>query len=498
LNALRFRKSSLGGATSITREAQTMTSKRPAILMAILLVFVLAYVSNPFWHGYVFGPQGLTAEPPLPGQSSVSGLAVHREVDGRWVATHDYFYTGEPQWAYLSINLAGDTSTNVDLNSAGIIPRAYIAQAQRGSHHISFEVPRPSVTDSAITRQVVVQLLRADGKEITSQAVAQIINWPDLQTWTLDRELASKKPDEVFKRAVTLIDVGGQSELDEAKRILERLIAKDAQFGPGYVELARIAMKSNWGPEGRHQAENLLVSALQINPGNANAKILLGYVYSHQKRFKESEALFAEAEQSGTNNLWLWANWGGLLEMQGKFDQSEQKYREAVTRPRTNDTYDRARLDAYANLLFLLERRKDYDAMEALLKQRTDESGPGSCNSTEYARFLLRQRGDSTAAIVLARQALDANCGTPAREVLGLAHYMEWADATGPQRNASLDQARIFLPAGPRLLYLLATSDRTVKAAQMLLAAGESIEQLDNRRFNALAYALEQKDVAAA
>jgi Tfp pilus assembly protein PilF len=128
-------------------------------------------------------------------------------------------------------------------------------------------------------------------------------------------------------------------------------------------------MKSNWGPEGLHQAEKLLASALQIRPDSVNAKILLGYVYAHQGRHKQSEALFVDASQTDTKNLWLWSNWGEVLVMQGKLEPAIQKYREAVKRPREHDTYDRARLDAYAHLLPLLEQRKDLDGMEALLKQ---------------------------------------------------------------------------------------------------------------------------------
>ena len=474
-----------------------MSSKRPVVLMGILLALVLAYVAKPAWEPYVYGT-ALHAAKPLAGKNSVSGLKVQRDANGRWMATLDYFYTGEPMGAYLLIKQLRDTGAGNTPTAAGPGPGGSYVPVQRGSHHASVELQRSYTEDILVTKQIVAELL-GGGKVIASQTLAQTIIWPDYRTWYFDRQLAGKTPDELLKQAVAAIDnASTQPQLDEAKRILERLIARDAQFDAAYVELARVAMKSNWGPEGLHQAENFLASALRIRPDSVNAKILLGYVYSHQQRYKESEALFVQSAQTDTKNLWLWANWGELLAMQGKLEQSEQKYREAVTRPRPNDTYDRARLDAYAHLLALLERRKDLDGMEALHKQRAEEFGPSSCYSAEYARFLLQQRGDTTAAIALARQSLDANCGIPAREVLGLAHYVVWANTTSPQRDSSLDQARIFLPAGPRLLYLLATSDRTVTAAQRLVAAGESIEQLDNDKLNALAHALGQKDLVAA
>jgi cytochrome c-type biogenesis protein CcmH/NrfG len=48
-------------------------------------------------------------------------------------------------------------------------------------------------------------------------------------------------------------------------------------------------MKTNWGPEGLNQAEKYLMSALKIDAKHANTKVLLGYVYTHQKRYQEAE-----------------------------------------------------------------------------------------------------------------------------------------------------------------------------------------------------------------
>lgn len=473
-----------------------MISKRPIILMGILLVMVFLYIFKSSWEPYVYGDSSHTIAPPLSGKNTISGLAVQQGKNGQWIATFDYFYTGEPQAAYLSLKLPREINTDGKPTTTEPSFGGFISILKRGKHHVSVEIQRPPMPDTLVTRQVVVQMRLGTEQVIASQSIAQRIDWPDWQTWALDRELMGKTTDELYKRAVALIDNGSQHELDQAKRILERLIERDAEFDAGYVELARIAMKINWGPEGLRQAESLLESALRIRPDSVNAKILLGYVYSHQKRFKESESLFAEASQTDTKNLWLWANWGELLAMQGKFDQSEVKYREAVTRPQTHDTYDRARLYSYVHLLALLERRKDFDGMEALHKQRTEEFG-GKCFRIEYARFMLQQRGDTSSAINLARQSMNANCDMPAREVLGLAHYVIWADSSNAHPGSSLDQARVFLPASARLLYLLAMSDHTVKAAKRLLATGESIEQLDNAKLNALAYALERKDLMA-
>jgi ankyrin repeat protein len=50
---------------------------------------------------------------------------------------------------------------------------------------------------------------------------------------------------------------------------------------------------------------------------------------------------------------------------------------------------------------------------------------------------------------------------------------------------------------GARTLYLLATSERMIPAIRKLIATGESIEQRDNRKWNALAHALKERDYLA-
>jgi tetratricopeptide (TPR) repeat protein len=476
-----------------------MTSKRPAILMGILLAMVLGYLSRPLWEPRLFGSTklGQVQEPPLPGENALTGLEVQRDSKGQWTASFDYYFTGAPLGAYLTVQLrpsVAATSNPTSGRATTYVP----GRVERGKHHVTVEIQHPG-DESTNTKEVAVLLMSRTGptaSQHASQQIQQSIEWPSWQTWARDRELAMKTTDELFKRAVSLIDSGG---LKEAKVILERLIGRDKHFDAGYVELARIAMKSNWGPEGLHQAEGYLSSALQIDPNSVNAKILLGYVYTHQGRYAQAESLFESIAPTDPKNLWLWSNWGELLAMRGKLELAALKYREALARPRTLDTYDKARLDAYDHLLALLERRKDFDGMDALHRQRVDEYGAGSCYSAEYAEFVLDQRGDAAAAISLAHQAVTANCDTAdARHTLGLGHYVAWANATGQQRIEEMNQARIYLPTGPLPLYLLASHDRTMGAAKELLTAGEKIDQTDNNKFNALAYALERKDIATA
>ncbi len=433
---------------------------------------------------------------PLPGANSVTGLRVRQQANGMWKADFDYYYTGTPVYAVLRIDLtAADSRDPFDSERLKMV----LPPPAPGSHHLSADVGYPG--GQITSRAVTVKLLRErTGNEIlASQEIEKIIEWPDFQTFIRNQQLASSPPDDNLKHAIALIDSEDERALRDAKTILEALLTQNPRLAAGYIELARIAMKTNWGPEGLHQAETLLSSALQIEPESANAKILLGYVCAHQRRFEQAERLFAEAARSNPPNLWLWTNWGESLQMQGKVDGAISKYREAVTRPMTHSTYDRARINAYVALAPLLEKRKDFDTMEALYKQRIEEFGHNSCSSTDYARFRLNVRGDAQGAIDIARAALNQSCeDSPARQVLGLAEYVKWAESSGPARTEALNQARIYLPAGPMPIYLLAAHERTAAAAKQLIASGEQVDQQDNAGMTALAYALQEEDFGAA
>jgi tetratricopeptide (TPR) repeat protein len=455
-----------------------VSSKHHCLLMAS----VLALLGQPHAAKSAQPTSSLSqSTSPSPGTNSVSGLEVKPAEGGRWLVDFDYFYTGEPQGAVFHIDLTLESGTG----TTEFHGPKLAALPQPGAHHVRTSY---QFSSEGTSRQFIVTITTAawpDPQVLASERIDRVITWPTLD----ERD---------FDIAQNLIDNGSEEAIRRARPILERLISKNPKFDPGFVELARIAMKTNWGPEGLHQAETLLNSALEIRPDSVNAKILLGYVYAHQHRFREAEALFVEAARSDPPNVWLWVNWGELLEMQGNTDRAIVEYREALTRHAALKNF-RARESAYDHLLSLLEARKDSDGMEALYKQRIDEFGPSSCAGADYARFKLNVRGDAQGAIDLARGALNPYCeDAPSREILGLASYVQWAQGSGTTSAAALNQARIYLPAGPMALYLLASNDNTMSAVGKLIAAGEAIDQKDNEQMTALAYALQRAKLDAA
>jgi tetratricopeptide (TPR) repeat protein len=449
-----------------------VSAKRYGILIAAALLQSCQPAGAPS-NGTV-NPSGTTSA------ASISGLTVKLREDGQWWVDFDYS---------LDRLIPGMFRADLPPRAGTMQPGfgRFVSLAapppRPGQHHVSSRIEYPG---EATSERVVVSMVDLnDNRVVASQQIESVITWPT-------------RDEHDFSIAIDMIDDESADQLRQARETIERLVGKNPQFDAGYVELARIVMKTNWGPTGLHQAETLLDSALKIRPESANAKILLGYVYAHQHRFAEAESLFSEIAGSDPPNLWLWTNWGELHDMQDHVDQAVEKYREAIRRPLHAARYLRARENAYILLIQSLEKRNDLDAAEALYVQRDSEIPESGCYKAAYARFKLNARHDPQAAIGLVRPALGRDCEAPPRQILGLSSYALWAEHDGAESVEALNQARIFLPAGPKTLYLLASNESTMPAAKKLIASGEGVDQKDNEEMTALAFALQNEEFGAA
>jgi hypothetical protein len=190
----------------------------------------------------------ITFSLPLRGTNEVTSLRVQRDSSGRWIATVGYFFKGRPDGSYLIITLSpeSDDPPPKDFN----LPQQSKV-AVRGAHTASIEVQRPAVDHALTTKRITVKLIAgARREELASKSVDVAISWPDSKTWQIDKEVASKPPEEILKKAVALIDAGDTRSLVQAKLIVGRLMNKDPRFAPGIEQMVRIAAKASWGPQG--------------------------------------------------------------------------------------------------------------------------------------------------------------------------------------------------------------------------------------------------------
>jgi cytochrome c-type biogenesis protein CcmH/NrfG len=479
-----------------------MSNKRPVVLLAVLLVLTGGYVGKLYLDNASASGEART----LAGKNTITGLKVTRDANGFWFADMDYFFNGKTsatvcRWKFIAAAEPSGSELASLTKPVSDSETWWCAQPlQIGQHHLHFQIHRPVDGTSLTTRGIAVILMDRT-RDAPVAHVAQQIDWPDAETEVLQRQLAEHTSGQSIAEAAREIDSGSDTAMSHAKAVLEAVTARDPSAGSAYVELARIAMKTNWGPEGLHQADTLLQSALKLNPDDVNAKIVMGYVETHQHRFKEAQALFSEVAKSDPPNMWLWANWAEMLAMQGHTSEAIEKYREALKRPPTNTSSDRARPDAYLHIMPLLEARGDVSSMEALYKQQASEYASTPCTSAAYARFELLTKGDPDAAIAIARPAVSGECdsGTSPRDILGLAMYVAWDKAPDTAAGEqALNQARIYLPAGTRAFYLLASDEHTLPSARRLVRMNEPVDARDNESATALAHALANHDLPTA
>ena len=444
----------------------------------------------------------------------ISNLAIKQNSSGQWVATCEVSLGAKRYWRQLTIEASVESSSSShDPLSVVTVP----IDTKAGPQSHTIELNRPDIytdvynpqlniverTHKPVQTEWVVATLKGrleDGRPFEiSKVVKQTIRWPDKRIWDSDQSIRRDGPSTSLAKAVRLIDEGNQETLDSARILLERLLLKDGKMAEAYIEMARVSMKTNWGPEGLLQARQYLDSALSIDAASVNALILRGYVSAHQGHYKEAEADFTSASKSNPPNLWLWSNWGELLAMQGKNDPAIKMYLKAVTHPPTHDTYDKARADAFEKLIVLYEKKHDLDSLEKMHKSRVHDFGDEGCYVVRYALFEIQERDAPDVAIDLLKDSSQSDCeGDSSKEALGVAYYLKWSRASEPQRMEYINRARVYFPIGARLFYRLGSSAATLKVATALAKSGENVDQKDNNGMTALAYAVERRDYETA
>jgi tetratricopeptide (TPR) repeat protein len=467
-----------------------LKEKRTIALLAVLLMLVAGVVLRPHLEALFSKPAG-TELRVLPGENKITGVQVLLGKDGLHTARVEYFYRGD-QGPSIWLGIQTDARKGTQWSGGGgksVAP---------GQGVVDIEMLRPNDEKVLVTRKVSAAM-GPFSNPLVVHTIDHVIEWPDTATYFANRALAGKTSEQLYEEAVRLIDEGSSRGVVSARQMLEKILLKEPGYAPAQIEMARVAMKTNWGPEGLRQAEQYLDAVLATDAANANAQVLRGYVHVHQKRYKDAEADFINAAAARTKNLWLWANWGQMLELQGKDEAAIEKYREAVAGERSYDTYDRARLEAYRHLFALLDKRKRFDEIDTLHQRRVAEFSKMPCLRIEHAMYRLSRQAEPTEVVTMAAAAMEGGCSdSHARATLGAAHYVAWAGQQGEVAAKSLAQAQVFLPEGPWLFYTLAGNDATAKIIPRLVAKGTPINIKDNEKFNALAHALGRGDLDVA
>lgn len=466
-----------------------MLAPRLAALLALLLVST-AWLTRD-------ASEERFARRPVPAAvqvASVTGLAAQEAADGSWVVSARYAYSGEPAGAVVSVRPVGGKGVAPASSPSAIPPRP----AQPGSHEIRFELGRPATTDAWDGVEVRLEALVGNSVQtLAHRELDQVLRWRPPEAIAAEREMAGRTPGQAVARAAELIDAGATAE---AEAMLSTLLAREPGLARANVELARVALKRQPGPDGARRAEPLLQQALRLDPGSAKARTLLANVYAYQGRFPEAKAQLEAASRTDPLDLWIWTGWGQLLEMQDQWQPALAKYRAAIALKPRDAGELLAKKQAYARALALLDLAGDDAALDTLHRLRAAEFGDADCAAVHDERFRLL-RAQAEPEVVLSRlHAVPASACDPAtvREAMGVAEYLLAGSHGAGQAVPMIEQAKLKSPVTARLLYELAWSERGSAVIRHLLASGVAIDQKDAQHNTALTYALDTGRVEAA
>lgn len=378
-------------------------------------------------------------------------------------------------------------------------------------NHQIIQVLRPNRITAFTTNKVKVSISKNNGDEFFKKYLDLELNWPSkITTSSNDSSLLQESNDELLYKAIEIIDGNDGDEYIVAKKYLERIIFNDPKYVQAYIELARIAMKSDSKftehglSQGALEAERILKTALTIDKNYANSYILYGYVMAVQNKPEQAIAAFKRAQQIGTLNLWLYSNWGLALKNAERYDEAIQIYSQALINIPTPVTplmrsNNRAIPIIFSNLEELYAEKQNWQALEALLIKRA-ETTHNICVNTKRAKLRLLHFSDIEQAMKMATIAYDEDCDE-SRTVLASVYISKWAlDSTianEDQREQLLRKGQALADNTYDLIIMLASSDYTAQALSKLKSTGLNIDIADEKGITPLAYAaiMNEQDV---
>jgi len=434
----------------------------------------------------------------LPGKNEILTIRTKKVTPETAFLEVDYFFNGRlppPEYA----NLGAFVYFN-DNDSDRFTGHYIMKKIEKGKHTIEIKVPRKeSVKSRHVTSKLQVQMLGASGSKLAKKVFDYEIDWPVLEKITsLDKYHLEKN----LEYAIWANDQNNTQYIREAKIKMEENIILDPAFLDSYLELARSYMKLNWNETGLRQAENVLQRALESNDKFANAHVIMGYVYTHTNRYNLAEAAFKTAEKLGTDNLWLYANWGELMLAQGNEKAALEFYSKATARPRKLDRNDRPLLASYKSTINILFKQKNWKKVDETYQVLLNNFQDKECVKYEYSRFLLFNKQDYEKAMQVAKDSLHLKCYKPEqiKTLIAAIYLAKWANvpdknsenAKELKRNAKtlqLDHVKMF--------YFLAQSNNSKKIIEELEKTGLSINDRNHEEMTALGFAVGENNYEA-
>jgi hypothetical protein len=218
--------------------------KRKSVATALVAVACAAAMWLIVWPA--FGPY-LVFTIPLPGTSKIVSASVRDPGDAAPVVSVQYFFTGRPDGAYITLALDAEENAPPGVRDQG---SQWQRRAIRGEHAVNIDIQRPSIEDEITTTRVKLRLMSPDGSVLDEKAISAFIAWPNQDQWEVKNEVAAKPPDVVLKKASALIDAGDTRSLVRGKLLVEELIRRDPHYAAAIEQRIRVASLANWEKQG--------------------------------------------------------------------------------------------------------------------------------------------------------------------------------------------------------------------------------------------------------
>lgn len=365
----------------------------------------------------------------LKGENKISDVRVNSVDKNGAEIEVDYYYNGKDYPLFVMVDLysgSGTDSEKMPFPRRGLmktghntykftISRDWRNKQRYQTGSILVSIVGPNRPDTVESKPQMVQLFK------------KTIDWPSVNP-ILTESATRAELDELYKKALALVNRGDSGALELAKDQLDKLLLADPTYLQAYIQLARYHLRSSWNSEGRKNAERVLLGSLAINPEYANTYVLLGYVYTHQKRYDEAFSAFGKAEKFRTDNRWLYVNWGEAYHKQNKLDEAIAYYTKALQPPRSHDDNDRAHDMAYQLLIQSLEEKSEFDEADKVYRQRIAVFSENWCHKIRYAEFRLNRFGFDENNLLALKASLDGCSYTDwSKKVLAKYYYVQWA-----------------------------------------------------------------------
>lgn len=235
-----------------------------------------------------------------------------------------------------------------------------------------------------------------------------------------------------FDQARTILDSwrGERKKLSQAQQLLASVIKTDATYAPAYRELGRLYImggyinRDNFEPGSLSPAEAAIRKSIEIEPGYADAYVLLGHLYTNMKRYDQARSVLQRGESLGTKSPWLQLNWAALLNKQGESEAAAKRYKVVLDSNTPNKKAYGAALEGVIRYYIL---KGDLEAADAWYKRQLEYEPSNAWAWGNYAGFLLYRRGDVDGAIKNGEKALSIMNYGMARFTLACALYTKWA-----------------------------------------------------------------------